>query len=276
MTDSNDDMPSPQDPDDRIVRRDDWFEELFEYQTYEDSYIGDANKDENAEQLLGTHLGIDFVANPGRRSGKPTVAGTRLEPHIIGERIFNLTLRNLRSTMKGQFDTEMFKDIRNHYAAHPHDVPQIKPRSPSWFEQFKLRDEIPDFYAEQAQLAYKLAVIDMAQRRDYTFPRMIDAMCEFYDANREHMEFLRRSDYDASFCMGQLGETDDPIVYVEDKSDTEGHFVATNGDVFDSFANFLREQWDREWPPDDPLHIDHQATFGVDRPPELPGWLEEE
>jgi len=247
------------------MTKDIFFDELFTYDS--EVEVGSVEEDENAEQVVGRHSDIDIVVNPKRRSGKPTVAGTRLEPKIMAERVFRQTLSFMCSLLnKDVFPESTKEDLMEHYQDHPHDVPLIIPEDEEWFSYHKLDDIDYDVYGSKVKNAYKLSVIEIADRRDYTFPRMIHAMCEFYDDNRDHMEVLRRRSYDTRFALSKTANNDDPVQFIQDKNDLDGFFVSDNGERYENYAEFMRASWDSEWPPE-AVYLDHQATFGVERPP---------
>mgnify|MGYP006914274291 CR=1 FL=1 len=247
------------------MTRDTFFDELFTYDS--EAEVGSAENDESAEQVVGRHSGIDIVVNPKRRSGKPTVAGTRLEPKIMAERVFGQTLSFMNSLLDDDvFSESTEKDLIEHYQDHPHDVPLVIPEDEEWFSYHKLDDINHDIYGSKVRNAYKLSVIEIADRRDYTFPRMIHAMCEFYGYNRDHMEVLRRRSYDTRFALSKTGDSDEPIQFIQDKNDLDGFFVSENGERYENYAEFMSASWDSEWPPE-AIYLDHQATFGVERPP---------
>lgn len=247
------------------MKTDVFFEELFSYES--DVEVGSIENDENAERVVGTYSDIDIVVSPDRRSGKPTVAGTRLEPKILAERVFRQTLSFIESLVSDEMFSSKTEDhLIKHYTDHPHDVPLIVPDNEEWMSYHKIDDIDYDIYGRKIENAYKLSVIEISDRRDYTFPRMIHAMCQFYDDKREHMEVLRRHSYDTRFALSKTGDDDAPVQLVQDKKDLDGFFVSENGEKYENYAEFLSASWNSEWPPE-ATYLDHEATFGVNRPP---------
>lgn len=246
------------------MSKDMFFEELFGHDG--GVKVGSAEADENAERTVGEYSNTDIVVNADRRSGKPTVAGTRLEPKIMAERVFKQTLDIMVSLLNEDVFSKNSKEkLVGHYRDHPHDVPLIVPISKDWLSYHKVDDISYNIYGSKVKNAYKLSVIEVATRRDYTYPRMIHAMCQFYDDNRENMEVLRRRSYDTRFALSSVGDSKHSVQLVEDKNDLDGFFVSETGDRYENYAEFTSDCWDSEWPPN-PTYLDHKATFGVERP----------
>lgn len=246
------------------MSKDVFFEELFSHD--ENVEVGSAEADGNADRIVGQYSDIDIVVNSDRRSGKPTVAGTRLEPKIIAERVFNQTLDLMVSLLNEEvFPKNSKEELVDHYHDHPHDVPLIVPTGKDWLSYHKLDDISYDIYGSKVKNAYKLSVIEVATRRDYTYPRVVHAMCQFYDDNREDMEVLRRRSYDTQFALSSVGDSEQSVQLVEDKDDLDGFFVSETGDRYENYAEFTGDCWDSGWPPE-PIYLDHKATFGVERP----------
>jgi hypothetical protein len=248
------------------MKVDRFFDELFSYNS--STKVGSASEDQLENTIIGNYNGIDIVVNSERRSGKPTVAGTRLEPQIISERVFELTLKFMRTLLPDDaFPKETAIWMKNHYREHPHDVPKIIPNNiEEWLSYHQIDDLDASIYENKIINAFRLSVIEIATRRDYTYPRMIYAMCEYYDDDKENIEVLRRHSYDARFCISHLGNNDQPIVSVNKKDDLDGYFVTEDGNQYENYTEFIKNSWDKSWPPDI-KYLDHRATFGCDRPP---------
>jgi hypothetical protein len=249
------------------MKVDRFFDELFSYDSK--TNVGSASEDSLDCNLLGSYSGIDIVASPKRRSGKPTVAGTRLEPKIISERVLYLTFEFMETLLPdNEFSSNTVDWIKKHYRDHPHDVPKIIPSKVNeWLSFHQIDDIETEIYEDQILKSYRFAVIEISTRRDYTYPRMIHAMNQYYDEETDHIETLRRHSYDTRHCMSDLGKEDNPVTLIQSKEDLQGYFVTEDGEKYENYSQFLKDSWDKKWPPENIKYLDHRATFGSQRPP---------
>lgn len=225
--------------------------------------IGDYSKDDTADFLLGTYNGVDIVSSNGRRGSRPTIAGTRIEVHLIGEQVFNYTVKFMSAAI-GRFSEENAEKVINKYE-NPLHVPTIKPSTLTWFENNTLVDHFnPELYYSAANRCYKYATIEVATKYSHIFPHFVDAAIQYYDDHSEEMKYIRRSRFDSKHCLEFSSKLIDkqPV-----KNDLLGDvFIATDGSEYDSYEDFIAQNSFETWPPENPIYIDHEKTFGIDRP----------
>lgn len=224
--------------------------------------IGDYSEDTTADSLLETYNDVDIVSSSGRRGLRPTIAGTRLEVHIISEQVFHYTINFMSATI-GHFSEENAEELLELYE-NPERIPSIQPSSLRWFEDNGLVDYFdPDLYYSVVNRCYRYATMEVASRYSHVFPHFIDAMVRYYDDHPEEMAYIRRSKFDSRHCMTFSSKLIDKDPEKELISDV---FVATDGSEYNSYEDFLAQNSFETWPPENPIYIDHKETFGVDRP----------